>query len=281
MYLLFISFFSTGDCSGVALDLNRGARAYAMGGSFYSIENDITGYYYNPATLWTLSGFSAEISYFPIAMDLKDNSILLGFSTERLVGALNLSYLDYGEFKGMDEHARNEFTFSGNNLIAGGGFAFGINESLNMGVALSYYEERLGTYSANSYLINLGITGRFDSFSWGAVFKNLGTGIRFIDSTYSIPVTLAGGIEKKLEEGVLLTGAIEFPADHLPVLKLGVEYPLQDILFLRMGLRSDKSGLISKLSYGMGVNYKNFGFDFAFSDYQDLGLTYVISVRYW
>lgn len=278
--LLILGVFTTGSCSGISLELNRGARPFSMGGSFIGVNNDISSFYYNPATLGGIDALSVDFSYFSITMDIKDNSLLLAYPYGRFTSGLSISYLDYGKFTGMDEHARNERMFDASDLIVNCGLSYSIRKNTYLGGEMKYFESRIDTFQTTSYSLNLGLSGITELFQWGFALRNVGKGLEFINEDYNLPMIIGAGIAKEINKDIFLTGALEIPIDHFPVISTGMEYSLLDILFLRTGFRSDRAGILSKFSFGLGLSYNKFNFDFGFSTLGDFGNSYIISVKY-
>ncbi len=278
--LLILSIFTTGSCSGVSLELNRGTRPFSMGGSFIGVNNDIGSFYYNPATLGGIESFSVEFSYFSIAMDIKDNSLLLAYPYGRFTSGLSISYLDYGEFIGMDEHARNEWVFDASDLIINCGLSYSIRKNTYLGGKIRYFKSRIDTFQTTSYSLSLGLSGITELFQWGFALRNAGNDLKFIKEDYNLPLIIGAGIAKEMNKNIFLTSALEIPIDHFPVISTGMEYSLRNILFLRIGFRSDRAGILSKFSFGLGLSYNKFYLDFGFSTLGDLGNIYHVSVKY-
>lgn len=277
---LILILINAGSASGISMELNRGARAFALGGNLTGVKGEIESFYYNPAQLSTIYGFNLSISTYPVVLDVKDQSILLGYGSEKFGVGFNLSYTDYGEFDGLDAHARNPYTYSANDIFTGIGFSYNVQENLYVGGHLRYFKERIDSFYVHSYNLSLGVGGKFNDLDYGVAIRNIGTPLKFISESSKLPYTLSIGVSKYIRPNVFVLGNLEIPADNVPVLSSGVEYSVDQIGFFRLGMRTDRAGILSKLSFGLGAQFKNYNVSFAFSTYQNLGMTYLASFSY-
>ncbi|MDI6851648.1 MAG: hypothetical protein QMD82_06925 [bacterium] len=280
-FLAWIIVISAGNSAATTLELSRGARAFALGGELTAFSPSMEAVYYNPAHCISAGKFGINVSTFPIGLDVMDNSILLSYSTNRFGGGIGVSYTDYGDFNGLDEHAREPYTFNASDLIVTAFGGYMISQSIKMGLSFKFFKEEIEAFRATSYSVSAGIAGKIDNKTdYGVVIRNLGTGIKFINESNPLPLTLVLGAVRKVGYNIFLIGHLKSSRDVPVSLTLGCEYSYNDIAFFRLGFRSDKAGLLSKFSTGLGFIYKGFAIDFGLSGYQNLGLKYVISFSY-
>ena len=117
------------------------------------------------------------------------------------------------------------------------------------------------------------------------MISNFGSSIKFVNESYPPPTTFTFGLNfNALEmpgQKVMFTIAAEKPNDGKPIGKSGLEYGFNDLIFLRAGYRINSE--VETFSFGFGLNLKvhnrPFRFDYAYSDYSELGATHRFGIN--
>jgi hypothetical protein len=110
--------------------------------------------------------------------------------------------------------------------------------------------------------------------SFAAVIQNLGPNIAYIDEDQSDPLgrNLKVGVaytpfENEIHRIMIAADANRFllPDERLgvSVWNAGLEYEFNRLIALRVGYISDPVGTITDPTYGLGLSYKGFRFDYA------------------
>jgi outer membrane protein OmpA-like peptidoglycan-associated protein len=195
-----------------------------------------------------------------------------------------VSYLNYGNIKRttLDNPRGIELEeFSNYGLVLLVGCGKELNDSLSTGVNLKYISERLDRYSAWGIAIDSGLLYEIPSFGimLGVALQNVGTNIRFRNSTENLPFSLKVGLCFKFhdEKGLMVLDFNNQINDNAFVFNFGAEYLILKFLTLRAGFNGNNqagSGLV----FGVGMNYSGFVLDYAISSYGDLGLTHRFSI---
>jgi hypothetical protein len=117
----------------------------------------------------------------------------------------------------------------------------------------------------------------------GATVKNLGSGLKYLQSNDPFPTEVRVGISalELLNRKLNLSMDYGKARDNKAAPYFGAEYWLGSIIALRAGYAgtSDES---NGLRAGIGIKVKDFSFDYAYSPYGDLGMTnrYELTCRF-
>ena len=149
-------------------------------------------------------------------------------------------------------------TFAPSELGANLAVSVKVIDGLSVGVTGKFVRSSIGEeLSGSAFGADISVAWRKDGLSAGAAVCNLGSKVKYGDSSYSMPMLVKAGAAYGADFG--LTASVE--ADYLFsgafAAGLGLEYNLFDIGFLRAGYHyGDKSqGLASFASLGAGVQF--------------------------
>lgn len=149
-------------------------------------------------------------------------------------------------------------TFTPSELGANLAVSVKVIDGLSVGVTGKFVRSSIGEeLSGSAFGADISVAWRKDGLSAGAAVCNLGSKLKYGDSSYSMPMLVKAGAAYSPDFG--LTASVE--ADYLFsgafAAGLGLEYNLFDIGFLRAGYHyGDKSqGLASFASLGAGVQF--------------------------
>lgn len=149
-------------------------------------------------------------------------------------------------------------TFTPSELGANLAVSVKVIDGLSVGVTGKFVRSSIGEeLSGSAFGADVSVAWRKDGLSAGTAVCNLGSKVKYGDSSYSMPMLVKAGAAYSADFG--LTASVE--ADYLFsgafAAGLGLEYNLFDIGFLRAGYHyGDKSqGLASFASLGAGVQF--------------------------
>lgn len=152
-------------------------------------------------------------------------------------------------------------TFTPSELGANLAVSVKVIDGLSVGVTGKFVRSSIGEeLSGSAFGADISVAWRKDGLSAGAAVCNLGSKLKYGDSSYSMPMLVKAGAAYSADFG--LTASVE--ADYLFsgafAAGLGLEYNLFDIGFLRAGYHyGDKNqGLASFASLGAGVQFAGF-----------------------
>ena len=284
-----------------------GARAAGMGEAFTAVADDSTALFWNPAGLARIPDVEVQFSHNQWLADFKQEYFGASFP---LAGTFAVAYsvIDFGEFDELDnEGAGTGNTFAANGQVLLLGYGKGVlNDSLFGGATVKLIKEDLGgDVSEKAMSLDAGALivpwHSVPGLSVGACVQNLGNQITGFDlpegirlgGAYTIERLLLSGdykdddgsrtpaqVSRDLEspDALTMVADLVLPMKGRSELRLGAEYWFR-IAAVRLGYRyrfpSNELGGLSGLTLGLGLKGRGFqfdyGFDYAYAPYGDLG----------
>ena len=291
--LLLLFGFVTADAqtageSGLAfLKIGFGARNIAMGNAGSVFSTGVTSQFYNPAKL----GYNEDKEL--IAMhnnwiqDVKSD--VIGATTKilgmRIGVGVNITSVNDIEVRTKPGEAQAKFDakfFSGN--ISTG---FEIYKGIKFGVTYKYLYEQFFINEAKGYAWDFGLDYKtqIPNLSVSFVARNIGSMEALKTTETELPTEIVAGASyyHKIPNSdfeLLFGGEIQrftkTSSDHL---NFGSEIKFKEIIAIRLGYQSGYD--TRSYTYGFGLNWRGFSFDFAYIPFQlGLGSANLFSLRY-
>lgn len=280
--------------SGAAfLKINAGSRPAAMGEAFGGIADDINALFYNPAGTSKLERPEFTAQYGSWFQGISYN--MLGFAYPvRGIGSFGLGVVSLG-VSDMEKRSADtenpESKFGANDSAYILHYSRPVMESLSAGINVKAINLKIDTESASAYAADLGVLWAtpVERLSAGLVVQNMGSEVKFVKEGDPLPLNIKAGFGYLLPLGKvsLLTAGLDFnlPRDNDMMISGGAEYKRNFMIDLNAAVRAgyktvsqEKLGGLSGLTCGAGINWKQFGLDFAWVPYGDLGETYRYSL---
>lgn len=299
---LLLTFAYSGAKVGTAIfrwaEIETGTRAIAMAGSQVASGNDISALPYNPASICLInknelftssSNYLAGTKHYTMAYGTKVTS-------SDYVG-LHLFIFDSGDMpeavaiEGQESLTGKMFKFQG--LAARLSYGRQMTDRLNLGATFKVLNESVTSGDLGMTGIGFDIGSNFDTGIYGMMLgmciSNFGPEARYMGDGLDVPASDEGESQDEqkkteyhpmpltfrvgLQNNVYDDGThkVSISADAINPLDydlygtFGAEYSFSNMAFARFGshLGHDTAGI----SFGGGVNYRNFTIDFAWSDY--------------
>lgn len=136
------------------------------------------------------------------------------------------------------------------------------------------YIEGFGT--GNALLLSFGwLAELHPKFFFGAQLTNLNKANLSKESPLKIPSLLTVGTTYLPAKNLELHSEVEKEVQSPPIFKVGLQYQLENWIFLRTGLHSHPTALY----FGVGLQTKKFGLDYALGQSSPLGNTHHLSLH--
>jgi len=261
---------------GIGLKLSTSARAYGLAEAITaSPKTQIEALCFNPAGLAVMKGRSASFLYYDGILDSSYNFI--GYARDDK--ACGLGILDAGIATIYELDSSQRDISAQRDLYLSLATGRKIKDNLSAGVGLKFIHSTLAQeYKANGLAADLGILYSYPSASFGAVLKNVGTGLKYEEESSALPIQLKLGIATNLSKRYSLPLELSSSLDieNKVKLRLGAEYSFS-YSTLRMGYKSgyDNQGI----SLGIGIIYKNIGFDYGYAPIEGLDSGHRVSMN--
>jgi hypothetical protein len=266
---------ATGDAGAQFLKIGVGAKAIAMGEAFAGVADDPSAIYWNPAGLTRLgtAQFLAAQNFWLEDMSLQ---FLSGaFNTPfGHVGAA-ITYSSVGDIPGYDVNGIRTSDYKAYDAAVHLAYARTFVPTFSAGAALKIIQQKIEVEKAGGFALDIGALITLPSvtgLSLGGAIQNLGPGIKFIEESNPLPLTLKAGGAYAFKD-FTLAADFNMPRDSEFRLNLGGQYVLKQMLALRAGFNTANS-----ITAGLGVMWKKFAFDYAFVPYENLNSTHRIAV---
>jgi len=258
-----------GTSGAIVLEQPVGARAPGMAEAYTAVGGEIGVLRYNPASLVSLLGREAGFSYQRGLAGDSFMSFLYGQPTSVGVFGGAFSYYTMGDIDLIDLDG-NEWTAKAEqDFVILVGFARKFLENLPMGINLKIVSSRLvEVETGTAFAIDLGglYYTAIEGLAGGLAIRNLGTKLKFLDESDSLPLTISvGGAYQKAFGSQKILISVDFPFlvyEQEVTPAVGFEFDWREMIQGRIGYRFniDDTGL----ALGMGFTYQNYFINYAF-----------------
>lgn len=274
------------------LKIGAGARALGMGGAYTAIADDVNAMYWNPGGLGGLSKRELGATHAELVANTRYD--FLGYAQPTKYGLLGAGavYLSQGSLEGRDASGKPTGGFSASDAALSLSYAARLAPGASLGASVKYIQSSIAEASARSYALDLGGIYQLARLGpgiprLGVAVQNMGPGMKFLDQSSPLPLTLAAGAGYSLPIG--LTLAVDYknrPHSQSSEFSVGTEYALLPAFALRGGYGTAKAasggagGLSSFSGFAMGFGIKAHGYsiDYAITPFGELGNAHRLSL---
>jgi hypothetical protein len=293
--------FSQNNTTYSFLNLDAGARASALAGSFSSNTNDVMSIFYNPAALSTLNKSQVNAGFYKYLLDINAGNAAYGqkLKNSGYIGA-GIRYINYGSFDKFDEQSNNLGTFSANELALSLGYSNVYSKNFHYGINMKFIYSGIDEFTSTGLAADIGLLYLIPSTQWNFGLSLLNAGFQLSEyntTKEDLPVDLRVAVSKKLEHLPLnihfefdnLVSYEENFFDRFKNLSIGGEFDLSDYVQFRLGydnsLRQDlKTGSslgIAGFSAGFGIKFlESYSLDYSFNSMGNVGSTQSFNIGY-
>jgi len=272
-----------GTSSGVFLTLPSGPVAAALAGSGATAGGP-SALYDNPAGLTNVDRVSNELSHAAWLEGLNYDvfSAAVPFGSFDTV-AIGVRYMGYGSIDASDNTGFDAGHIAPRDMVVSAGYARAFADGWSAGLAGKYIESRI-TVSAFALALDGGLQYRQGGLVLGAALTNLGGKLKYVREAYPLPLTLNTGASYRLTPAWTVFAEGDSPRSGLARVGGGAERyfrsggELEFVGRLGYSSRYSQTGGVNGLSGGIGLVFKSFKFDYAFSTLGELGFTHHFGV---
>ncbi|MCB4790369.1 MAG: PorV/PorQ family protein [Elusimicrobia bacterium] len=219
---------------------------------------------------YTYTGFAMPLSYGGV-----------GFS---------LSYLSYGDIEGRDKDFNLVGVSQSNDILFTASYCLPIKQTIpvvkeygSVGMNFKFVRSTLADFSAEAIAVDVGGIYRVNlikGLTAGIVYKNLGSGLKFVKETNDLPQTLALGLNYKKYEAKNLNVVFDVGMPNQGPMSLSAGCSVDPIynLSLRAGYKFIEDAFNSGVRAGFGINLGGVQIDYAFTPAEYFSAIHNISV---
>lgn len=270
----------------VLLKIDTEPVSAGLAGCEYLKKDNHSALQYNPAALANKERTIFSVGYSKYLSDGQTGFIGAGTDTGFGNLGLDISWLNMGDFEGRDKPSDQPlYEFDAGYLNFTAGYAYAFFDKLQIGVSGKYLVEKIEFEQAEGFALSSGIKivdlPKNSSFSISV--QNIGKMNKLYQTATQLPSSIEAGAGYGYNiNNYTLFGAIKSSyllEDKKNLINCGLEIGYQNVFFLRSGYRFSNEGL--PFTLGLGLNYSGFGFDYAFSNFQeDFGQIHSFSLSY-
>lgn len=273
-----------GTTTAAFLKLGAGSRAAAMADAFTAVADDSNAIYWNPAGISGILGTSISLTHTIWFQDITYDWI--SYATQTKLGTIGaaVQYLSYGSIKKTDAAGVIISNFTPNDVAAILSYGRNIRGVL-FGANLKYISSSIEN-SATAAAIDLGskiFLDQEENLALGFCVQNMGTSMKFENTSEPLPLAVKTGVAFRASEEWLLALDVNAPIDNQPNFCVGGEYAVEIKQGSRAAVRagynprtSDIPGF-TNFTFGVGLDYSGYEFDYAFLPLGELGSGHKLS----
>ena len=264
-----------------------------MGGNLMAISNDLQAIQYNPAALSGNTTKMWDINYVDHLIDFKAGQFSYTQPVRKLGNFYSsLMYFSYGKFDETDEFGdATGRTFGASEFALSFGISNPLGKGFDYGLGVKYLYSSLDNFNASALALDAGLIYKVQwvqDLTLGISILNFGKTLdNYTSQSEKLPLILQIGFAKRLEHlPLLLTGSFQDMAlgsddivDYLKRFAIGGEFDINEIIKFRLGYQNQINQavkpigrtILSGFSLGLGVLWRDFRFDYAYTNFGDLG----------
>jgi len=243
--------FLAANATAIFDDYEPSARARAMGGAFYSISDDASAVFYNPAGLYRTTN-NIMIGYAKLFNNDFQviNSVALSMKLPRKFGTLGIGLLSMDvDFQDVSLLSEKTYAVSHSfNILED------IHSTLDIGYTLNMYHLSIDGFGDQpAFGVNLGVLASVHQRTQvGFTFSNLNNPSVGEENQYDLPQKMSMGISYHPYTDVITSLEFKKTMNSKTEIHAGTEVKVADMLYLRCGVRSEPT------SYSMGARFDMF-----------------------
>ena len=240
-----------------------GAKQIALSNSDLAVSDNVFALFENPAGLAQITHDEAGVYFSPSPFGMSElKNAYAAFSHPMNFGAIAVGGMIYG----FELYKETQMSLGG---------SYNYDDRFFIGVVFNYKNFTVKNYgSKNTMIFDIGVLVKLtEDLHFGFIYKNI-TRASLISETDELPVELSSGLSYKIIDNCTASLAIEKDIRYKASPRLGIDYAIIQYLAIRMGFAKNPN----LYSFGIGINYSLFNFNYAVVTHQQLGLTHQVGV---
>jgi long-subunit fatty acid transport protein len=290
---------SYAETTGAAfLKIGVGARPIGMGSTFVGIADDANAVFWNPGGLGQLTQQEINAMHTEWIANINYDYIGYIYPFGNNVLGVSVVYLSTGNIEETDVTGATIGNFNAYDACAVLSYARNIASLVNLGINVKFIQQKIQDDTAKGIAIDIGqlYQSPLKIVSVGLAVQNIGPKMKFVQESFSLPLTVTAGVGVKVISILTLGMDVRHQViDKRTTLSFGTEYMPLPVLAFRAGYTAklnkigtdtgEVAGIdtnlaaLNGLGVGIGFNLGITAIDYAFMPYGDLGNTHRFSLR--
>lgn len=269
---------SAGTTGGEFLKINPDPEIVGMGESAIGAYMDQPSVMQNnPAGLLGVDQPRLSINHITYVEGISYN--YTGFAMPLSYGAVGFSvaYLSYGNFEGRDVNFNPISVGDSNDAMVTASYCLPIKQTIpvvkeygSVGMSFKFIRSTLDQYTAEAVAVDLGGIYKIPfvkDLNLGIALKNIGSGLKYVVETNSLPQTIGIGLNYRKYEAKDLNIVADVNMPDKAPMSVSVGCSISPVYFLslRAGYKMTENAFNSGLRAGIGLNFDGIRIDYAFT----------------
>lgn len=302
------------------LSIGVSARQAALADAFTAADGNSVSQYYNPAGMARLDGLTdvslgsvnwiADIKHHHASLAVKAGDFgVFGLAFQyadygkieaTILANNSQGFLDIGEIKpsayaiglGYARALTDKFSIGGNVKYVRQDLGAGVTQASYIGAAGSVTGATVTAENKNALDViafDFGLIYRtgYKSLTLGMAVRNFAREVKYQKESFQLPLAFRLGVSMDVldiagierdQHSLLVTVDAEHPRDFPEQVKVGLEYVFMEMIAARIGYVGPADE--HNLSYGLGLQYKQFSVDYALTPFGVFSEVQRFSVRF-
>lgn len=263
MKSLMIPFLLTLSAVSIFSQQDPGAKQIALSNSDIAVSDDVFALFYNPAGLAQINGREIGVFFSPSPFGMNElKNVFAAYSEPMSFGALAVGAMTYG----FELYRESNISL---------GISYNYENKLYFGAAGNYKNISMKNYgSKNTIIFDMGLIAILtDEFHFGFSYRNISRASLSTDND-ELPVIFQSGLSYRIINNCTLSFAVEKDIRYKVSPRFGIDYRIIKYLSLRSGFSKEPN----TYSFGIGIHYLLFNFNYALFTHQELGITHQVGV---
>ena len=240
-----------------------GAKQIALSNSDVAVSDNVFTLFSNPAGLAQINNIEVGAFFSPSPFGMSElKNAFAAFTYPMNFGTMAIGGMVYG----FDLYKESKISLGG---------SYNYQNNFYLGATLNYKNISIKNYGSKSAIIfDLGLLAIItDDLHFGFSYKNI-THASLSSDTDELPVEIFSGLSYRIINSCVISLAIEKDIRYKVSPRFGIDYKIIKYLSLRTGFSKNPN----LYSFGVGIHYSMFDFNYALFTHQELGLTHQIGV---
>ncbi|HON57335.1 MAG TPA: hypothetical protein PLJ38_09980, partial [bacterium] len=236
--------------------------------------------YHNPAGLAQNTRINIGSTYAKLFNEIdgiKEHDIFIIFPYKKIVSGILYYNFNVDDIRGYNDNAQFTGNYSAKSQALLANVGYNINDKLDLGLRVSYYQQKIREYKLDNYTLSLGAKYEFNKLIIDCFAENLfSTKSSGRKTKEKLPVKIDISTNYYVLDDLIIGVALECEENYGQDYRAGLKYAVFRDIYLNAGyINSSKIPTV-----GFSAKIMNIKFQYGLSKHKDLDLTHKFSLGY-